>query len=113
MRYALVQLSLFGAKRHRTPTRYGWKLVTYESPNCMGLINLNGRVVAPRPNRPWREMPSAGGKTSVSRVKENPTHGSMGAGETNASRPRRAAPGASHLPRPDPRTPNYGGAAGG
>jgi group II intron reverse transcriptase/maturase len=61
-RYAVTRLSLFVAKRHRAPTRYGWKLVAYESPNRMGLINLNGRVIAPRPNRPWRETPNAGGE---------------------------------------------------
>ena len=61
-RYAVTRLSLFVAKRHRAPTRYGWKLVAYESPNRMGLIILNGRVVAPRPNRPWREKPNAGGE---------------------------------------------------
>jgi RNA-directed DNA polymerase len=61
-RYAVTRLSLFVAKRHRAPTRYGWKLVAYESSNRMGLINLNGRVIAPRPNRPWREKPNAGGE---------------------------------------------------
>ena len=61
-RYVVTRLSLFVAKRHRAPTRYGWKLVAYESPNRMGLINLNGRVIAPRPNRPWREKPNAGGE---------------------------------------------------
>ena len=61
-RYAITRLSLFVAKRHRAPTRYGWKLVAYESPNRMGLINLNGRVIAPRPNRPWWEKPNAGGE---------------------------------------------------
>ena len=61
-RYAITRLSLFVAKRHRAPTRYGWRLVAYESPNRMGLINLNGRVIAPRPNRPWREKPNAGGE---------------------------------------------------
>jgi RNA-directed DNA polymerase len=59
-RYAITRLSLFVAKRHRAPTRYGWKLVAYESPNRIGLINLNGRVIAPRPNRPWRDKPNAG-----------------------------------------------------
>ena len=61
-RYAITRLSLFVAKRHRAPTRYGWKLVAYESPNRMGLINLHGRVIAPRPNRPWREKPNADGE---------------------------------------------------
>jgi group II intron reverse transcriptase/maturase len=61
-RYAITRLSLFVAKRHRAPTRYGWRLVAYESPNRMGLINLNGRVIAPRPNRPWRAKPNADGE---------------------------------------------------
>jgi group II intron reverse transcriptase/maturase len=52
--YALARLALFVAKRHHLPKSYGWKMVAYESPNRMGLINLAGRVVAPRPNRPWR-----------------------------------------------------------
>jgi group II intron reverse transcriptase/maturase len=60
--YALARLSLFVAKRHHKPRGYGWLMVAYESPNRMGLINLNGRVVAPRPNRPWREKPNAGGE---------------------------------------------------
>ncbi len=60
--YALARLSLFVAKRHRKPRSYGWAMVAYESPNRMGLINLNGRVVAPRPNRPWRVKPNAGGE---------------------------------------------------
>jgi hypothetical protein len=31
-----------------------WKAVAYQSPDRLGLINLNGTIVAPRPNRPWR-----------------------------------------------------------
>jgi RNA-directed DNA polymerase len=61
-RYALARLSLFVAKRHQMPTSYGWKMVAYQSPNRMGLINLDGRVVAPRPNRPWRAKPNADGE---------------------------------------------------
>jgi RNA-directed DNA polymerase len=61
-RYALARLSLFVAKRHQMPTSYGWKMVAYQSPNRIGLINLDGSVVAPRPNRPWREKPNAGGE---------------------------------------------------
>jgi len=61
-RYALVRLALFVAKRHKKPRSYGWLMAAYESPNRMGLINLNGRVIAPRPNRPWREKPNAGGE---------------------------------------------------
>ena len=61
-RYTVVRLSLFVAKRHQMPTSYGWKMVCYQSPNRMGLINLDGHVVAPRPNRPWRETPNADGE---------------------------------------------------
>lgn len=60
--YALARLSLFVAKRHRRSRSFGWSMVAYESPNRMGLINLNGCVAAPRPNRPWREKPNAGGE---------------------------------------------------
>jgi RNA-directed DNA polymerase len=59
--YALARLALFVTKRHQMPTSYGWKMVAYQSPNRMGLINLAGRV-APRPNRPWREKPNADGE---------------------------------------------------
>lgn len=60
--YALARLALFVAKRHKKPRSYGWLMAAYESPNRMGLINLNGRVIAPRPNRPWRVKPNAGGE---------------------------------------------------
>lgn len=60
--YALARLALFVAKRHKKPRSYGWLRVAYQSPDRIGLINLNGRVVAPRPNRPWREKPNAGGE---------------------------------------------------
>jgi len=33
---------------------YGLKVVLYQSPDRLGLINLEGTIVAPRPNRPWR-----------------------------------------------------------
>jgi len=60
--YALARLSLFVAKRHQMPRSYGWKMVAYQSPNQMGLINLDGCVVAPRPNRSWRAKPNADGE---------------------------------------------------
>ena len=52
--YALNRLSRFVAMRHKRSWRYGWKAVAYQSPDRLGLINLNGTIVAPRPNRPWR-----------------------------------------------------------
>ena len=32
----------------------GWWIVIYQSPDRLGLISLDGTIVAPRPNRPWR-----------------------------------------------------------
>ena len=52
--YALDRLARFIAKRHKRGWRYGWKVVVYQSPDRLGLISLNGTIVAPRPNRPWR-----------------------------------------------------------
>ena len=60
--YATDRLALFVAKRHRRARAYGWRAVVYRSPDRYGLINLNGSVVAPRPNRPWREKPNADGE---------------------------------------------------
>jgi RNA-directed DNA polymerase len=60
--YATDRLAFFVAKRHRRARSYGWRAVVYRSPDRYGLINLNGSVVAPRPNRPWREKPNAGGE---------------------------------------------------
>jgi RNA-directed DNA polymerase len=34
----------------------------YRSPNQLGLISLNGIVVAPRPNRAWRVKPNTAGE---------------------------------------------------
>jgi hypothetical protein len=49
--YALMRVALFLAKRHRRGRAWGWAQVyRYDR----GLISLNGTVVAPRPNRPWR-----------------------------------------------------------
>jgi RNA-directed DNA polymerase len=53
-RYALDRLARFVAKRHKRNRGYGLKVVHYQSPNRLGLISLDGTIVAPRPNRPWR-----------------------------------------------------------
>ena len=37
-----------------TRARYGWGVLTH-SPDRMGLIDLSGIIVAPRPNRSWRK----------------------------------------------------------
>lgn len=52
-RYALMRLALFLAKRHKRGRAWGFNQV-YRSPNELGLVSLNGIVVAPRPNRAWR-----------------------------------------------------------
>ena len=51
--HAFVRLAGFIAKRHKRSGRYGWWAI-HQSPDRMGLINLGGTIVAPRPNRPWR-----------------------------------------------------------
>ncbi|MBV8943363.1 MAG: hypothetical protein JO240_16680 [Solirubrobacterales bacterium] len=52
--YATDRLARFVGKRHKRGRGYGMKVVAYQSHNRLGLINLNGTIVAPRPNRPWR-----------------------------------------------------------
>ncbi len=54
-RYALMRLAGFIAKRHKRGTRYGWWVACYQSPNRVGLIDLNGTIIAPRPNRSRRQ----------------------------------------------------------
>jgi RNA-directed DNA polymerase len=60
--YARMRLALFISKRHRRSRAFGWSVVTYQSPNQLGLITLSGIVVDPRPFRDWRERPNAGGE---------------------------------------------------
>ncbi len=54
MRYALMRLAGFIAQRHKRCTRHGWWITLYQSPDRMGLIDLNGTIVVPRPNRSRR-----------------------------------------------------------
>jgi RNA-directed DNA polymerase len=51
--YALMRIALFTAKQHQRSRSWGFAQV-YRSPVNLGLVSLNGIVVAPRPNRPWR-----------------------------------------------------------
>ena len=51
--YALMRVALFVAKRHQRGRSWGFAQM-YRSPVQLGLVSLNGIVVAPRPNRPWR-----------------------------------------------------------
>jgi len=57
-RYAAERLALFLGKRHKRGRRHGWRRLV-ASPDRMGLINLSGTTVAPRPFKPWREKPNA------------------------------------------------------
>jgi RNA-directed DNA polymerase len=49
--HAQARMAAFVAKRHKRSARYGWWAI-HQSPDRMGLINLGGTIVAPRPNRP-------------------------------------------------------------
>jgi RNA-directed DNA polymerase len=51
--YALMRIALFTAKQHQRGRSWGFAQV-YRSPVNLGLVSLNGIVVAPRPNRSWR-----------------------------------------------------------
>jgi RNA-directed DNA polymerase len=60
--YAQMRLGLFLSKRHRRGRRFGRWLVGVRAPARLRLASLVGIVVAPRPNRSWREMSNAGGE---------------------------------------------------
>ena len=60
--FAVRRLALFVGIRRKRRFSYGWHQVVYQSPDRMGLISLNGSVVAPRANKPWREKPNAVGE---------------------------------------------------
>jgi group II intron reverse transcriptase/maturase len=52
--HALRRLSGFIAQRHKRRKRYGWWVVAHQT-HRMGLINLNGTIIAPRPTPRRRE----------------------------------------------------------
>ncbi len=52
--YAAGRLAMHVAKRHKRTRGYGWSVLAFQSPDRLGLIDLNGIVVAPRPHRAWR-----------------------------------------------------------
>jgi group II intron reverse transcriptase/maturase len=62
MGYARMRLAGFLAKKHRRSRGFGWSVIAVQSPNYLGLVNLDGTVAAPRPFRAWRERPNAGGE---------------------------------------------------
>jgi group II intron reverse transcriptase/maturase len=62
MGYARMRLAGFLAKKHRRSRGFGWSVIAFQSPDYLGLIRLDGTVVAPRPFRAWRVVPNAGGE---------------------------------------------------
>jgi group II intron reverse transcriptase/maturase len=60
--YAVMRLAGFLAKKHRRTRAFGRWVIAFASPNYLGLIVLDGTVVAPRPFRAWRVVPNAGGE---------------------------------------------------
>jgi len=59
--YAVMRVALFTAKRHKQGRSWGFSQV-YRSPDALGLVSLDGTVVAPRPYKPWRDKPNTAGE---------------------------------------------------
>jgi group II intron reverse transcriptase/maturase len=57
--YATERLAILVRKRHKRSRNYGWWSVVHRSPDRMGLIDLDGTVIPPRPFRPWKATPNA------------------------------------------------------
>ena len=60
-RYAVMRLAVFIAKRHQRGRAWGFAQI-YCSGDDLGLISLNGIVIAPRPHRAWREKSNTAGE---------------------------------------------------
>jgi len=69
-----MRIALFVAKRHKRGRSWGFALL-YRSPDSLGLVSLNGIVVAPRPK------PALAGNGRTPQVKGV---GEPGAGEPHA-----------------------------
>jgi len=50
--HAVNRLSIFVANHHQRNRRFGWWAVARQSPDYLGLIDLNGTIVPPRAHRP-------------------------------------------------------------
>ncbi|MGH8995285.1 MAG: group II intron reverse transcriptase/maturase [Acidimicrobiales bacterium] len=59
--YAVMRVALFTAKRHKKGRSWGFAQI-YRSRDALGLVSLDGIVVAPRAHKPWREKPHAVGE---------------------------------------------------
>jgi RNA-directed DNA polymerase len=53
--FAIQRLGIFVGNLHRQSRRWGLHYVLRD-PACLGLVNLNGLVVPPRPNFAWRAL---------------------------------------------------------
>jgi group II intron reverse transcriptase/maturase len=60
--YAHMRLAIVVAKKHHRSRAFGWSVVAFRSTDYLGLLRLEGTVVAPRPFRAWRGRPNAGGE---------------------------------------------------
>jgi group II intron reverse transcriptase/maturase len=60
--YAVMRLAGFLAKKHKRSRGFGRWVIAFSSENQLGLIRLEGIVVAPRPFRAWRVTLNAGGE---------------------------------------------------
>jgi RNA-directed DNA polymerase len=61
--YAKMRLAILIAKRHKRSRAFGTQVLVFQSHNQLGLVELMGTVVAPRPFKPWRrDKPNADGE---------------------------------------------------
>ena len=60
--YVRMRIALFISKKQRRTRHYGWRALLTHTRNEYGLVSLYGIVVSPRPGKPWREKPNAGGE---------------------------------------------------
>jgi len=59
-RYAWTRLAHYISERHGRARGFGWWVLIDQA--NLGLINLDGTVVSPRPFKDWRVKPNAGGE---------------------------------------------------
>jgi group II intron reverse transcriptase/maturase len=60
--HAHDRLAVFIGRRHKCGRGFGWSVLAYKSMDRCGLLSLNGTVIAPRANKPWREKPNTAGE---------------------------------------------------
>ena len=59
---ARLRLALFIGKRYQRGRGFGWSVLAYKSADFCGLLSLDGAVIAPRADKPWRVKPNADGE---------------------------------------------------